>query len=29
VVEHAYYRDVAQRFALPRAEYLSKHNSDQ
>jgi hypothetical protein len=29
VVEHARYRDVARRYALPRAEYLSKHNSDQ
>jgi hypothetical protein len=26
VVEHTYYRDVARRFAIPRAEYLSKHN---
>lgn len=29
VVEHAHYRDVARHFAVPRAEYLSKHNADQ
>lgn len=28
VVEHAYYRDVAQRYALPRAHYLSNFGDD-
>lgn len=26
VVEHAYFRDVAQRYATPRAEYILKNN---
>jgi hypothetical protein len=28
VVEHARYRDIAQRYALPRADYLAQHNSE-
>ena len=28
IVEHARYRDIAQRFALPRTEYLSKFDDE-
>ncbi|MFK4084481.1 DUF6879 family protein [Kribbella sp. NPDC020789] len=28
ILEHVFFRDVARRFALPRAEYLSKYDDD-